>query len=183
MEVTHSFETSVLTRSTRRHIPEDGILHSYRRENLNATVRQFTHVTTFPEDVSMFNFPRRCLHVHLSQTMSTSSTFPDDVSTMNFPRRSSCSTFPEGVYMFSFPRRCHHDQLSQTMSPCSTFPPFMRLIVSVLSVFIHRVCLLSNRIGHSEIRFHVETITIFSLLSKVKFLIRHMFILINAFMS
>jgi hypothetical protein len=27
-------ETSVHTRSTRRHIPEDGILHSHRRENL-----------------------------------------------------------------------------------------------------------------------------------------------------
>jgi hypothetical protein len=30
----HSSETSVQTRSTRRDIPEDGILHSYRRENL-----------------------------------------------------------------------------------------------------------------------------------------------------
>jgi hypothetical protein len=29
-----SCKTSVHTRSTRRHIPEDGILHSHRRENL-----------------------------------------------------------------------------------------------------------------------------------------------------
>jgi hypothetical protein len=28
------FGTSILTRATRRHIPEDGILHSHRRENL-----------------------------------------------------------------------------------------------------------------------------------------------------
>jgi hypothetical protein len=29
-----SSETSVHTRSTRRHIPDDGIYHSYRRKNL-----------------------------------------------------------------------------------------------------------------------------------------------------
>jgi hypothetical protein len=29
-------ETSVLARSTRRNIPEDGILHSHRRENLKS---------------------------------------------------------------------------------------------------------------------------------------------------
>jgi hypothetical protein len=36
MEATCSSETSVHTRSTRRHIPEDGILHSHRRENLKS---------------------------------------------------------------------------------------------------------------------------------------------------
>jgi hypothetical protein len=34
MEAIRSFKTSVRTKSTRRHIPEDGILHSHRRENL-----------------------------------------------------------------------------------------------------------------------------------------------------
>jgi hypothetical protein len=33
MEAIRSTETSVHTRSTRRHIPEDGILHSHRCEN------------------------------------------------------------------------------------------------------------------------------------------------------
>jgi hypothetical protein len=34
MEAIRSCETSVNTISTRRHIPEDGIFHSHRRENL-----------------------------------------------------------------------------------------------------------------------------------------------------
>jgi hypothetical protein len=34
VEAIRSFETSVLTRSTWRNIPEDGILHNHRRENL-----------------------------------------------------------------------------------------------------------------------------------------------------
>jgi hypothetical protein len=36
MEATRSSETSVNKISTRRHIPEDGILHSHRRENLKS---------------------------------------------------------------------------------------------------------------------------------------------------
>jgi hypothetical protein len=36
MEAISSSKTSVHTRSTRRHIPEDGILHSHRCENLKS---------------------------------------------------------------------------------------------------------------------------------------------------
>jgi hypothetical protein len=36
MEALRSFETSFLTRATWRNIPEDGIHHSYRRENLKS---------------------------------------------------------------------------------------------------------------------------------------------------
>jgi hypothetical protein len=34
MEAMHSSKTSVLSRATQHNIPEDGILHSHRRENL-----------------------------------------------------------------------------------------------------------------------------------------------------
>jgi hypothetical protein len=36
MEAIRSSETSVHTRFTRRRIPEDGILHNHRRENLKS---------------------------------------------------------------------------------------------------------------------------------------------------
>jgi hypothetical protein len=37
-EAIHSFEMSVLTSASRRHIPEVVILHSHRRENLKSYV-------------------------------------------------------------------------------------------------------------------------------------------------
>jgi hypothetical protein len=38
MEALSSSETSVLTRVTWRHIPEDGIIHRHRRENIKSYI-------------------------------------------------------------------------------------------------------------------------------------------------
>jgi hypothetical protein len=38
MEAASSSETLVLTRATRRNIPENGILHSQRRDNLHSYI-------------------------------------------------------------------------------------------------------------------------------------------------
>jgi hypothetical protein len=50
----YSSETLVLTKATRRSIPEDTILHSHRRENLKSYIRHICAIALNLTSLSMF---------------------------------------------------------------------------------------------------------------------------------
>jgi hypothetical protein len=55
MEASRSSETSVYNKPTRRHIPEDGILYSHRRENLKSYISPFLPTYEYACDNNSIN--------------------------------------------------------------------------------------------------------------------------------
>jgi hypothetical protein len=68
LEARRSSETSVHTRSTRRHIPEDSILHSHRRENPKSyIIITYSYIIWFSEcdggSISLLSDPSQSYHL------------------------------------------------------------------------------------------------------------------------
>jgi hypothetical protein len=85
-EALSSFETSVLARATRRNIPEDNILHSHLRVNLNSYIvfRSFVSALWYEERIfAQIELAENYLHVIFnlifSVNMSVPTVFPPSV--------------------------------------------------------------------------------------------------------
>jgi hypothetical protein len=70
MEALSSSETSILTRTTRRNIPKDAILHSHHRENLKSYIsirippNEISLLLCTPKVVALeFNYTKYNLHL------------------------------------------------------------------------------------------------------------------------
>jgi hypothetical protein len=116
-----SFETSVLTRATRRIIIEDGILHSQRRENLRENLKSFNRKQLQIIQILWETFPIACQWRLALRSLSKTNGVSSDRGTT---RRVGSICWPSVPPHLTLRDSCHLKTMYQSLGCWNSFESF-----------------------------------------------------------